>query len=123
MTRFALCIARPFIARTTVFELAGLRHRRRSRVSTMNRVRRLLLLTGSPMPQRIVTLPIVRGAGAVQLLTAADGGPFVGPAAEPPTELPSVTASRRLHIAPADISLVAASGAPLAAGDTGPRRS
>ena len=34
---------------------------------------------------------------AAQLLREADGGLFVGPAAEPPTELPSIAASRRLQ--------------------------
>jgi hypothetical protein len=59
---------------------------------------------------------------AAQLPTAVDGGPFVGPGLKPlfSSERHGVTpladAARRT------VSLVAASGAPLAAGDPGPRR-
>jgi hypothetical protein len=59
------------------------------------------------------------GQSAAQLLTAVDGGPFAGSGLKPlfPPETHGVTpladAARRT------VSLVAASGAPLAAGDTG----
>src|SRR5687768_15752769 len=56
--------------------------------------------------------------GAAQQLQEADGGPFAAPGAEAPRFIARRTASRRLQIAPADFSLVAASGVPLAAACT-----
>jgi len=60
--------------------------------------------------------------GLANLTTAVDGGPFVGSGLKPlfPPETHGVTpladAARR------NVSLVAASGAPLAGGEPGPRR-